>query len=243
MGNSSSRLKALLDSHCTHGARVLFVPSLLFLLVACAPDAVRRNNAGNRYYEERAYPDAVGAYRQAQVTVPDRPEPYYNAANAFNRQGQLDAAAAQTDQALKTADSRLAAWAWYNLGNAYFDVQDWPKAVAAYQESLRHFPDDPDAKHNLELALKNLEAEGANGQQPGQPTGDGQTQPEEPQPTPAHETGEAGAQGQPPSPQEPEMTPEQARQLLRALIGNAENIQQRLQEPLRVPLPPPEQDW
>jgi Ca-activated chloride channel family protein len=226
-----------------HKVHIVGASWLVLLLVACAPNAVRNNNAGNQYFEDGAYQDAIGAYRQAQVTAPDSPETHYNAANAFNRQGQLDAATVQTDQALRTADAQLAAWTWYNLGNAYFDAQDWSDAVMAYQEALRLHPDDFDAKHNLELALKKMEVQGdpneesgANDKQPEQPAGAGQAQLGEPQLTPTGQSEEGGAQGQ-------AMTTEQARRLLRALIGNAENVQQRLQEPLRTPLPPPEQDW
>jgi hypothetical protein len=36
---------------------------------------------------------------------------------------QIDAAMAQAEQALKTANPALAAQTWYNLGNAFFDAE------------------------------------------------------------------------------------------------------------------------
>ena len=128
----------------------------LLLLAACAPAVVRYNAAGNERFANTAYEDAVSEYRLAQVAEPDRPEPYYNAANAYNRMSQLDATLMQTEQALKTAAPVLAEQAWYNLGNAHFDAEQWPQAVEAYREALRLQPDDLDAKHNLELALQRL---------------------------------------------------------------------------------------
>ena len=236
----------------------------LALVAGCTPAVVGHNEAGNRRFAEDAYEEAIDEYRLAQVAEPDQAEPYYNAANAYNRQGQPEAASAQTQQALKTAEQQLAGKAWYNLGNAYFDAQQWPRAIEAYQEALRIQPDDQDAKHNLELALQRLQEqqqqeqsenqrqeqeqskeedqgeEGQQGQQPGPtPTPDdapapseGQQGEEEPTPQPQVSSGE-----------EDGMTPEQAAQLLEALLSDGETLQERLQAVRPVPGPNPEQDW
>ena len=238
----------------SHALRFTFY---VLLLSSCAPAVVTHNNAGNERYAADQYDEAIAEYRQAQVQDPDRAEPYYNAANAYNRQSQLDAALAQAQQALKTAAPELAAQTWYNLGNAYFDAQDWPQAISAYQEALRLKPGDVDAKHNLELALQKLEEQQQQEQeqqkqeeQAGEES-ENRDQPEtaEATPTPAGQPDASEEQGQAtPEPadeaQETQgMTPEQALQLLQALVGDSETLQERLQESYRVPLPPPEEDW
>jgi len=246
----SFKLISRLTSH------VLRFTFYVLLLSSCSPAVVTHNNAGNERFAADQYDEAITEYRQAQVQDPDRAEPYYNAANAYNRQSQLDAALAQAQQALKTAGPELSAQTWYNLGNAYFDAQDWPQAISAYQEALRLKPDDVDAKHNLELALQKLEEQG---QQQEQGEGEEQQGQEsenrdqsgtaEATPTPASQPDASEEQGQAtPEPageaQETQsMTPEQALQLLQALIGDSETLQERLQEAYRVPLPPPEEDW
>jgi Ca-activated chloride channel family protein len=244
---------------------LILIITITWLLTSCAPAVVQHNNTGNERYAAGAYDEAVAEYRQAQVEEPDQPEPYYNAANAYNRQALLDAALAQAQQALKTADPDLAAQTWYNLGNAYFDAAQWPQAIAAYQQSLRLNPDDLDAKHNLELALQKLEQQqqqeqqqqdqqeeqqqeqqGEENEDQGQESeSSDQAQTDAATPTPASSAETSpGEEGQDAQSQESQaMTPEQALQLLQALIGQSETLQERLQEIFRVPGPPPEQDW
>lgn len=250
---------------------VVCLPLLIFLgllVGACAPEVVRRNNAGNEAFYRGAYAEALAEYRQAQVDDPDRAEPYYNAANAYNLQSQVDATLAQTQQALRNAETSLAAATWYNLGNAYYDAGSWVEAIAAYQEALRIDPDDRDAKHNLELALRRLEQQQEQEKQ--QQRRDQQQQQEgEERHQEEHDQEDRGAASQEPpemdaampkaenqtevpenQDQEPEerqgsrgLTPEAARQLLQALIDSSETLQERLQQIYRVPGPPPEQDW
>ncbi len=236
----------------------LFLTISAMALSACAPDVVRHNEAGNEHFDESAYDDAVAEYRLAQVDEPDLAEPYYNAANAYNRLSQVDAALAQTEQALKTADPELAAQAWYNLGNAFFDAEQWPQAIEAYKEALRFQPDDVDAKHNLELALQKLEEQQQQQdeqeqEQDEQSNGEQQEQNEQSEATPTPEQGSESSAGQDeqatPQPSgEPQeetegMTEEQAIQLLQALLNESQTLQDRLQEIHQAPGSAPEQDW
>jgi Ca-activated chloride channel family protein len=226
----------------------------LLALSACAPAVVRHNEAGNAHFAGNAYEDALGEYRLAQVDEPDLAEPYYNAANAYKRLSEIEGALAQTEQVLKTADPALAAQAWYNLGNAFFDAEQWPQAVEAYKEALRLQHDDLDGKHNLELALQKLQ-EQQQQQQQEQSEGDQQEQQDQEQaeatPSPQDESAASGDQEQQPTPQPsgaPQeeaqgMTEEQALQLLQALLGDSQTLQERLQEMHQVPGPAPAEDW
>ncbi len=130
----------------------------LFLLVTCGcgVNPAERNNAGNSLYDQADYDNALRAYQAAQVVAPDNPEAYYNAASAYSQVGELDKAIDALKQALKTSDPDLTARTYYNLGNIYFGMHQFVDALAAYQQVLLLHPDDSDARHNLELALKKL---------------------------------------------------------------------------------------
>jgi len=235
----------------------------LVSLVACAPEVVRQNESGNEHFENQEYDQAIEDYKLAQVADPDRSEPYYNAANGYNRTGDVDTTLAQTRQALKSADPALASKAWYNLGNAYFDAEQWAPAIEAYKEGLRLAPDDMDAKHNLELALQNLKEQQQQQQQDQQSQQESSSQSEEEEssdnsedqgqettPTPEgqgaqNEPDEAAATPQPSgeAQESQELSPDQAMQLLNALLGSQDTLQERLQQLTPIAGPTPAQDW
>lgn len=41
---------------------------------------------------------------------------------------------------------------YYNLGNTYYKLRDYPMAIFYYEKSLKLDPDNEDTKHNLEIA-------------------------------------------------------------------------------------------
>lgn len=129
---------------------------LLVLLAGCAVNPAERNNTGNALYGQGDYSGAVNAYQLAQVTAPDDPVPYYNAASALAMDGDLQMATLALEQAIKTADTPLQARAYYNLGNVYMALGQYADAVGAYQQTLLRQPDDADARYNLELALRQI---------------------------------------------------------------------------------------
>lgn len=58
-------------------------------------------------------------------------------------------------EAIGGLDGDALARKFYNIGNVYYKLQDYQKAVENYEKSLE-LKDDEDAKHNLELAKKEL---------------------------------------------------------------------------------------
>ncbi|MEM7532971.1 MAG: VWA domain-containing protein [Chloroflexota bacterium] len=142
----------------------------------CAESASRFVVEGNAAFESTSYNEAGQAYAMAQDVAPDRPEPIYNLANTLYRQeaytdtqqlmvGAINAALATNDEVSEQeAGQNLTASGYFNLGNAYFQQQQWNEAVDAYRHALRQQPDDQEAKYNLELAMQQLQSEQSQGQ-------------------------------------------------------------------------------
>lgn len=241
-------------------------PALLIFMIgflsltACGQSAASYNNQGNKDFEAKRYDQALDNYTSSQLEDPDLAEPYYNAGNAYHRKGDLDSAVPQLQQSLRTAEDELAEQSFYNLGNTYFKAEDWPAAITAYEQALRLNPNDMDAKHNLELALQQLQQQqqqqqqgGQQGQQQQDQNGQ-QGQQQQPQQQGNQqdqgqgdldnqndsEGGQADQQEQDPP---RGLSPEEAEQLLDALGQNNQTLQERLQEEFQAPGPPPAQDW
>jgi Ca-activated chloride channel family protein len=239
------------------------------ILVACGINAAERNNAGNSLYAQADYDDALRAYQSAQVAAPDLPEPYYNAASALARQGELGAAIEALEHALRTADEGLTAQAFYNLGNVYYEMAEYDDAAAAYQQTLLLRPDDQDARYNYELALSRIlpltatalqqQVEPEQGEtdpsvtptgQPGAPDGPTPTPPPEEGPpdltaTPVEGGGDQGGAEHSntltPQPQGP-MSLEDAQRLLDSVQQDQRTLQEFLRD-IATPSTPPAEDW
>ena len=210
---------------------LIALAAIAFWLAACGPTPDQINNSGHGPYTSADYETALDAYEGARDLVPNSGEPYYNVGNALYRMEEFEESLKEYDEALKYARGDLRSSGFFNRGNATFQAQEFTQAVEAYKEVLRMNPDDLDAKHNLELALKQL---------PPQDRDDEQTfpqvQPPQSQPPPQ-------AQPPPPEPQTEPLTGEQARQALEAVGEDAQTLQERRQQTLISPKPQIEFDW
>ena len=112
---------------------------------------------GNRLYREGRYDEAHERYLEALRAAPDSPVIRFNDANALYESDEFARAVDAYRGAIEAADPVLEAQAWYNLGNALYRQQQVEGALAAYKEALRRNPGDTDAKHNLEVALEQLQ--------------------------------------------------------------------------------------
>ena len=239
-------------------------------LLACGRQTPEANAQGNDAFDAQDYAGAVEAYRRAQESSPDLPEPFYNSGNSQYRQESYDDALSSYDQAQLNAGEGLTGSIHFNRGNVHFNREAYGEAAEAYKEVLRLNPDNEDAKRNLELALRHMQQEQEQQeqqqqgqqeqqeeqQQQGETKGeqeqeqdsqDGQDEQEQPEAEQDGEQEEQDGQQQPqPGPdgvQPPPLTEEQARQLLEAVGSDAQTLQEHLQRQQAPSGPPPEPDW
>ena len=120
-------------------------------------EAHRRTEKGNALYLKGQSEPALSEYQKAQSVLPEAPQLHYDIGNVLYRQENWAGAAEAYEHALGVAGPDLSARAAYNLGNALFHDEKYDDAVKAYTRALKGAPQDGDAKHNLEMALRALE--------------------------------------------------------------------------------------
>jgi Ca-activated chloride channel family protein len=138
--------------------RLMFVAALALLVVACSPSAAKLTAVGNQAFTKQDYEGALKAYAEAQANSPELAEPVYNSANVLYREGKYEEALKVLQQAAQVAQTGpVAQGSHFNAGNAAFNTQGWDTAVESYRQALLRDPADLDAKHNLELALQQMQ--------------------------------------------------------------------------------------
>lgn len=242
--------------------RVLLVAAgVVFLVLAnagCGRSAAELNNQGNEAFDNQDYHTSLESYQQAHWESPELAEPVYNSGNSYYRQQGFDEAQESYENALAIADKTLTQNIMFNLGNALFSALRFDEAIEAYKQALRIDPDDMDAKHNLELVLREQQDQDEAKSQEKQPQAQpGQGQREEQaevrqgeQPADADDQFAGGQQSQEEHgrsrrdrPQTVELTEEQARQLLEAVGQGTDTLQGHLLRSEQVTDRPLDRDW
>jgi tetratricopeptide (TPR) repeat protein len=133
-----------------------FQHSILFVfLVGSAVLASPRTEVkqGNRLAQTGNAADALTHYKRALDQQGDSTVVLYDIGNLMYGQGDYESARKfYGGSARPNASERELSETLYNLGNSFFQGQQYDKAVAAYVEALKRNPGDEQAKYNLELA-------------------------------------------------------------------------------------------
>jgi Ca-activated chloride channel family protein len=137
---------------------VCFDLFIFFMATCCVSgdEVVKKNKEGIGYYTEEKYEEALGAYRDAQLEVPESPELHFNIGNTLYQQKKYEEAQEEYLQALSTDDALLQSQIFYNIGNCQYRLNKLVEAVDSYKKDLEINPDDMDAKHNLEFVRNKL---------------------------------------------------------------------------------------
>lgn len=235
---------------------------LVFLLIVATAFAElpsREVKIGNKAAQSGQTDQAQYHYVKALENHADTSTVMYNLGNAMYDAGEFERAMKIYSGAIdSTRTPEQLEHAYYNMGNASLQAQKFDQAIASYIEALRHDPDDPDAKQNLELALRmKKQSEQQQQQQQSQDENkqdqqekqeqqqdqqdqdqrkqdeqkqDEQQQDQQKQEQQNQQQGDSSQaqQGQQPQPQQ--MTKEEAEQLLNALLQDEQNTLEQVRK-------------
>ena len=78
------------------------------------------------------------------------PEDLFRQANQLYNESAYDSAAAVYEDIINKGYS--SAELYYNLGNTYYKLRNYPLAIFYYEKSLKLDPQNEDTKHNIDIA-------------------------------------------------------------------------------------------
>lgn len=207
---------------------------ILVLMLIFMPDFCLAQNdrtyirSGNKFFYGNDYPSAEVQYRKAISVNPDNPQALYNLGCALMMQNKSSEAVKLYEKAASLETSKLRrAKIYHNIGVVCQSGKMYDEAIKAYAESLRNNPYDNETRYNLalckKLRKKNKNNKGQNPKQnnnsnKGKGKGNKQQQ---------KEKSEQNKNEQKNS-QQPQMSKDNAEQLLNAAMQQEQETQQKL---------------
>ncbi|MCK5695625.1 MAG: VWA domain-containing protein [Desulfobacula sp.] len=106
---------------------------------------------GIQAFDAQNYEQAKKHFIDAQLANPENAKLYYNIGAAAYMNKEYEQAQKNFLQAIKTDDIKLRHDAWYNLANTEYRMGNLDEAIKGYENILKEFPEDGQAKENLEF--------------------------------------------------------------------------------------------
>lgn len=134
---------------------LMVIPFLLFW--HWFEPAAKKNQHGMKAYGEKKYEQALQAFLSAKGVKPNLAQLKNNTASTLYQLKKYKTALEEFSKIDPERSGISKSEFLYNLGNAFFRLNQYEKALESYKNSLILNPDDINAKKNYELALKKLE--------------------------------------------------------------------------------------
>lgn len=224
---------------------------ILLLLTAISVSAQKAERdyirKGNRAYKDSTYVNAEVNYRKAIDVNPKSAISMYNLGNTLMQQNKLQEAMEQFVAATKMEkDKGNLAQIYHNMGVIFQSGKDYAKAVEAYKESLRNNPKDNETRYKLALAQKMLKDQEQNQQNQDQNQDKKEQEKEQDkdkQDQKEQDQQNQDQQQQPPQPQENQMSKENAEQLLKSVMQDEKDVQDKVKKQQVIQGGRLEKDW
>lgn len=231
--------------------RTIGIILLLLMTVSVSAQKAERDfiRKGNRAYKDSTYVNAEVNYRKAIDVNPKSAISMYNLGNTLMLQNKLQEAMEQYVSATKLEkDKSKLAQIYHNMGVIFQSGKDYAKAVEAYKESLRNNPKDNETRYNLALAQKMLKDQQNQDQNKDQNQDQDKKDQEKEQEKDKQDQDQQNQQDQnqqqqPPQPQDNQMSKENAEQLLKSVMQDEKDVQDKVKKQQVIQGGRLEKDW
>ena len=212
--------------------------TMLLLLVAMTASAQTDRQyirEGNKQFRVGQYDKAEVSYRKAVEKNPKNPQAAYNLGNALMAQKKDSAAVQQFEQAtrIETNPLRKAA-AYHNMGVICQTHKMYGEAIEAYKNALRLNPNDNETRYNLVLCQRQKKKQDQN-QQQNQNNKDDKKKDNQKKDDQKDQNKDKKDDKQQQQQQKPQMSKDNAEQLLNAAIQNEKMTQDKMKKQQQKP--------
>lgn len=213
--------------------KVATVLLLLITITATAQTDRQFIRQGNNQFHRGDYPGAEVSYRKAMEKNPKNPQAAFNLGNALMAQKKDSAAVVQFESASRLETNPLRkALSYHNMGVICQSHKMYGEAIEAYKNALRLNPDDDETRYNLVLCKHQKQKQDQNRQN--QQQNDDKKKDDKKDQQKPEEKKDQQEQKQQEQPK-PQMSKENAEQLLNAAIQNEKQTQDKLKKAQQHP--------
>lgn len=198
---------------------------------------------GNKDYRAKRYPQAEVKYRKALSVNSSNPQALYNLACALMVQNKAKEAVELYQKAAAVEKNKIRkAMSYHNIGVICQSAEMYDEAIKAYSEALRNNPRDNATRYNLALCKKlqkknNQKNSGGknkdNKNNKDKNKDKNKKEQDKNQQNDKEKQNDKNSKSQEKEPQQPQMSKENAEQLLNAAMQQEQQTQQRLNKSMQ----------
>lgn len=228
------RRNPLLKRISLFGSKKAVAAMLLLMAVSASAQSDRQYvRQGNKQFQTGDFANAEVSYRKAIEKNPRNPQAVYNLGNALLAQNKDSAAVVQFESAAKLETNPMRKYqSFHNLGVICQSHKMYGEAIEAYKNALRLNPDDDETRYNLVLCQRQKQKQDQNQQNQDQQNKDDQKKDDKKDQQQDKDKQEQQKKQEQPKPQ---MSKENAEQLLNAAMQQEKQTQDRMKKAQQQP--------